>query len=43
MSKRFIKQQLRELENLWSKYSCDCLYFEIKDWQDKLAEIKNEA
>ena len=37
-----LQKQLEECEKLWSKYSCDCLWLEIKTLRKKIKEGNNE-
>lgn len=34
-----LKKQLSECELLWSKYSCDCLYFEIVFLKKEISKL----
>lgn len=34
-----LKQELEECKRLWSKYSCDCLHFEILSLEKRIAEL----
>ena len=40
MNEKQIIESLNECEALWSKYSCDCLAFEIAALQSKLKSLK---
>jgi len=39
MDKGFILYKLKECKDLWSKYSCDCLHFELTYWENELKKI----
>jgi len=34
-----LKQELEECKRLWSKYSCDCLHFEMISLEKRIAEL----
>jgi hypothetical protein len=39
MEQEKLKQELDECKRLWSKYSCDCLHFEILSLEKRIAEL----
>ena len=34
-----LKKELEECKKLWSKYSCDCLHFEMLSLEKRIAEL----
>lgn len=38
---KITNEMIDNLNKLWSKYSCDCLGFELNYWQQVKTEIEN--
>jgi len=39
MTEHFIRERIDECKNLWSRYSCDCLHYELLYWENELKKI----